>query len=154
MRSDNSVLFGDWLETARAQGRATGVDYRDLACYARKLTPYVEHELFVAARGLEQMYIRIPPGPLDEETLRGMWEDHRSDYIRNLRGVLDHLALALAAVGCSSEELADAGMPEVPQKIADEASEKAPEDSVPAAEETIEVKIPVPLNKKSAELKK
>lgn len=103
------MLFGTWLQSARARESAAGVDHRELACYAGKLTNYTQEELSRALHRLERLYIRIPPSPLGEKEQRQMWEERRSDFISEIRESLDNIAAVLAALGCTEEELEAAG---------------------------------------------
>lgn len=99
------MLYGTWLQSARAREREAGVDHRDLACYANLLTSYVQEHLSQALYRLEKLYIRVPPTALNEEHQRSLWETLRPDLIRDVREATDHIAAVLAAVGCTEEEL-------------------------------------------------
>lgn len=101
------MLFGTWLQSARARERESGVDHRELACYAGKLTPYVQDQMSRALHDLEKLYIRIPPTALHESNQRLLWESLRTDFVRDIRGALDHIGAVLTAVGCTEEELED-----------------------------------------------
>lgn len=103
------MQFGTWLETTRVNAQNSGVDLRELATYAAKLTPYVQGQLFYARVGLEKLHIQLPPTPLSEKEQRERWEEHRERFIGDVRVVLDDIASVLIAVGCTDEELAAAG---------------------------------------------
>lgn len=138
------MLFGTWLRSVRARQQDEGVDHRDLATYASKLTPFVRDELSTALHALESLYIRIPPEVLSDENQRERWLDLRSEYIREMRSALDHLGAALTVVGCTDEELGNALDSE---EESDEAPESGPdeeaEEEVSASDVTVQ--IPVPL---------
>jgi hypothetical protein len=142
------VLYGTWLKDVRAQEKTQGVDHRELACYASLLTARVQDELSRALRGLELLYIRIPAVALHEDFQRDRWENYRTEYIREIREALDHIGAALAAVGCTDEELAGAHQTqcsaedeEEPEEPTDESSEEDSSDGIADNEET--VKFPV-----------
>lgn len=132
------MLFGTWLRAARARERETGVDHRELACYAGKLTPYVQDQMSQALHDLEKLYIRIPPTALHESNQRMLWESLRTEFVHDIRIALDRIAAVLTAVGCTEEELEailggatddepDAGLEEEPESTNDVSGETGPE---------------------------
>lgn len=143
--TERSVQLGTWLRVARAQERDSGVDFRELACYASKLTPHIQDHLAPALQDLELLYAELPPTVSAEEEQREFWESYRSEYIRRIRGALDHIGAALVAVGCTDEELlAD---PEPDPDPEDEDGEPSdPEESEGeegGPEETVSLPLPV-----------
>lgn len=121
--------FGTWLRDVRAEEREAGVNHRDLACRPAELTSYVQDQMCEALSRMERLYIRIPPAPLDESHLREKWEDFREPYIYELRKALDHIGAALTAVGCTEDELASIGRPEILSEETPEALEEGSENS-------------------------
>jgi hypothetical protein len=128
--TEKRVLFGTWLASIRASERDSGVDHRELACYASKLTPYVQGHMSEALHDLEKLYTQLPPTVAEESDQREAWEGLREEYVRTLRQALDHLAATLTAVGCTDAELGGVlGTPEG-------------EDPPGAGDETAEVPVP------------
>lgn len=136
------MTFGTWLRTAREDEKDRGVDHYALACDAVRLTPYVRDHLARAAQGIEALYTQLPAAPVPESAQRAHWENGREAYIVRLREVLEHLAAALNAVGCTDRQLATYGhLPEVtPPVDFGLAEEEEAEDVDP--EETITVSVP------------
>lgn len=133
---------GTFLRSARARERAAGVDFRELACYAGKLTPYVQSQLSAALLGLEKLYLQIPTVALPEEVQREAWEDFRPEYIREIRVALDLIAASLTAVGCTEEELTAAYLPGIPE--ADDMPPEADDsEGTPEVERTLVFPVPV-----------
>lgn len=104
----NIVPDGTWLRAVRAEERDKGVDFRALACHASELTPYVRDQLSRAAQGIEELYASLP-SPLTPDTQqREFWESGREEYVARVCEAVQRLGAALAAVGCTDNELAKA----------------------------------------------
>lgn len=131
------MLFGTWLQGARARERADGVDHHRLACYASELTSYVQTEIGHAVRILELTYTQLPPVPLDEERQRQLWETRRDKTVRDLRVAVDHLGAVLAALGCTDEEFENALNP-----VSDNQSVTVKKDVASLAEKQLAVPRP------------
>lgn len=143
------MQFGTWLRDARAREKDKGVDHRELACYANKLTPYVQDCMARALQGMEELYAQLPPAVAPEEKQRKQWEDGRTAFVARMRESLDLIGAALTAVGCTEEELAavsDEGPdPEGDQEPApgpDEPSGDSEELAEPDAEKTVQLPLP------------
>lgn len=76
-----------------------------MACYASKLTPYVQDHMARALQNMEELYAQLPSVALSEEDQREHWENGRGAYITRMRESLDHIGAALSAVGCTDKEL-------------------------------------------------
>jgi hypothetical protein len=107
------VLFGTWLANARTSERDSGVNHRELASYASRLTPYIQGHMSEALHSLEKLYAQLPPTVMEEGEQREAWEGLREEYIRTTRVALDHIAATLASVGCTDAELSAVLDPEV-----------------------------------------
>jgi len=103
------VLFGTFLQSARAVERSRGVDFRQLASDASKLTPYVQAHMSEALLSLETLYTKLPSTLRPEDHQRATWEGLRTEYVAEIRGALDHIAAILTVVGCTEDELATVG---------------------------------------------
>lgn len=99
------MSYGTWLRDLRAEERDAGVDHRDLACYASKLTPHVRDHLALAAQGIEELYTSLPAMITPDWAQRTYWEDSREVYLTRLTQALQHLGSALVAAGCTDAEL-------------------------------------------------
>lgn len=147
------MQFGTWLRDARAQEKDRGISHRDLACDARKLTPYVQDRMARALQGLEELYAQLPSVAAPEEAQRAQWEEGRRAFIVRTREALDLLGATLTAVGCTEEELEsildDDPDPETDQEPAPDPDEPSgePEERVePDVEETVQLPlVPVAL---------
>lgn len=132
------MLFGTWLRSIRTQERDTGVDFNQLACYGSKLTPYIQDHMAVALKDIEMMYNQLPSTALSEEEQRERWEGLRTEYIARMRAALDHFGAALAAVGCTEEELGQIDGPERHE----EKTEDSPEVTAPSpVDETLRLAV-------------
>lgn len=100
---------GAWLRATRTQEKDSGVDHKELACYAGRLTPYVQDHLSHALKGLEELYMLLPSTVLEESEQREEWEELRDEFIERTRKALDHIGATLCSVGCTDEQLANAG---------------------------------------------
>jgi hypothetical protein len=142
--TERSVQLGTWLQVARAQERDRGVDFRELACYASKLTPHIQDHLAPALQDLELLYAELPAAVSAEEDQREFWESYRTEYIRRIRGALEHISSALVAVGCTDEELlADPEpSPEPEDEDAEPSEDDDSEDGEGGAEETVSLPLP------------
>lgn len=140
------MLFGTWLRSVRARQQDDGLDHRELATYASKLTPYVRDELSTALHKLESVYIRIPPEVLGDAVQRERWLDLREEYIREIRIALDHIAATLTVVGCTDAELSDVLDDDDEEEEVD--NEDVEEDGNDEEEfvNDVTVQIPVPLS--------
>jgi hypothetical protein len=104
-QNGKTVQNGTWLRDVRAKERDKGVNHKDLACYASSLTPYVRDHLARAAQGIEELYGQLPSVIIPDGAQRTFWEEGREDFISRVCEVLSHLGAALAAVGCTDNEL-------------------------------------------------
>jgi len=136
------VLFGSFLRSARTREREAGIDHRELACYAGKLTPYVQSNLSNALLTLETLYTRIPSTVISEQQQRELWEQLRSVYIQDIRSALDRIAAVLTAVGCTEEELEAAGIASSGETEIDESSEGCADGVKFYSEKTTEMPLP------------
>lgn len=133
--------FGTWLRAARAEEKSKGVSHRDLACYASKLTPYVQEHLALALQDMEKLYAELPPVLLEDSVQRVFWEGFREEYISRVRGSLDHIGAALAAVGCTDDQLAQVGQKDEP--VEEELPE--PDDDGDGEEDVVEETLTIPV---------
>lgn len=122
------MTYGTWLSAARAEEKRLGVDHHEMACYASRLTPYVQNHLAVALRDLEQLYAELPSPIAEDVEQREYWEGTRREYVSRIRAALDHIGAALTAVGCTDEELRLAGRIAVTEKEGEEPAETEADD--------------------------
>jgi hypothetical protein len=141
-RTETGVLFGTWLRSVRAREREAGVDHRELACYASKLTPYIQDNLSEALHRLEKLYIQIPATAFTEQIQRERWEKLRPGYVRDVREALDFLAATLTAVGCTEDELESVNRPSADPEGNDDPSEGCADNEDFSSEETTQIPIP------------
>lgn len=92
-----------WLSDLRASEAARGVDHRELACYAQKLTPYAYTHLDAAVSALSVAELEMPASDFSEEEQRENWEKSREDIVRLLTGALDSVGRILTALGYIGE---------------------------------------------------
>lgn len=140
------MQFGTWLRDARAQEKDRGVDHRELACYASKLTPYVQDRMARALQGLEELYAQLPSVAAPEEKQREAWEGGREAFVVRTREALDLLGAVLTSIGCTEKELASVTdeepdpEPEAePQPVSDNSSDAPEEEAKPDVEETVQL---------------
>jgi hypothetical protein len=132
----------------RDREKASGVDHRDLACYASRLTPHVRDHLAHAAQEIEKLYGQLPSAASFESQQREHWEEGREDYIESIRSVLGHLASALTAVGCTDEQLAlgESGEDPEPAPLPDEPDEPETDEQLDAPDSDPEKTIGIPFS--------
>lgn len=104
-----------WLRSVRAHEIETGIDHRELACYAGKMTVHVRERLGQAQEHLAYALGVLPSESDTEETQRELWEGGRRTYLGLIAAAATSLASALTALGCTDELL----MEEVRQSLAD-----------------------------------
>lgn len=145
------MQYGTWIHDVRAQEKDKGVDFYKLACYASKLTPYIKDRLSYALRDLEQLYLALPADIDGDAEQREYWEASREEYIESVRTALCGIAAALAAVGCTDEELA--GIPKSNKELPDAVDDDESDDDDDEMVETIRLEV-MELREKAAQAEK